>query len=527
MTAEKIWTKEKIKTIEQMFESGKTKQFVASHFEVSPDALAMVMSRNQIYVKKKQSGKQSQYEHDRKHGKDLATRLRILKGEELRKDTGFCYFTDDQLMRWKDNTWQCCDRFCKEVLHVELQDYQLDCIDKMLKHKRFVGILGRQSGKDFLLSCFVVWQSIINSNSKILLVSASQRASDLLYNRILGFIGQSNELFDSVDRSNMEKCLLKNNSEVWSLPATGLIRGFTEVTHIITNEAHEIPDDTFSAVEPMLAVKNGYLYIFSTPRGCIGRLWVAFNDPLFSKVQLPSTVNKHIPEDYFELQKQTMDSLEYDMEINAQFQESVDAFFKLSTIQKCSFEYDLRQTPNEFDRTFYCAIDWGRIADSTVITILSKKLVEGSERNPSYQYKVENIIELSKVPFSQQLTLILKLHKIYKFQNIMPEWNGLGIPPSEQLQEELGHIVQVFKPTIDNKEKGYNRIRKIMEDGDLVIPKSHIKLQYELRTFQYELTRTGKMKLFHLANSSDDFCDSLMMAVFIATKKFNMGYIAV
>ena len=238
-----------------------------------------------------------------------------------------------------------CNKFCQEVLDVTLQDYQLEIIKDLLKSKRFVGVLGRQAGKDYLIACFVIWRCLTCSNQKILLVSAGQRQSDLLYNRILGFIGYSRELFDSIEKSNMEKSKFKNNSEVWSLPATGFIRGFTEVTHIFLNEAHEIPDYTFSAVEPMLAVTDGYEYIFSTPRGCVGRLWDCFNNPFFAKVQLPATINKYLSEDYFKRQKDTMDALEYDMEINAQFQQTVDTFFKLETIESVSYEYSLRQEP--------------------------------------------------------------------------------------------------------------------------------------------------------------------------------------
>ena len=40
----------------------------------------------------------------------------------------------------------------------------------------------------------------------------------------------------------------------------------------------------------------------------------------------------------------------------------------------------------------------------------------------------------------------------------------------------------------------------------------------ELRMFQYQITVAGKTKLFHLNQSSDDFCDALNYAV-CATRK--------
>lgn len=512
MGFKKKYKEKDIETIKQFVESGKTIKFIASEYGVSYGAMKKVLSRNKISTKNKQTQK-----HGGRVYEDLSTRIRILKGEEVRKSQPFAHFSDEQINTFKENKIEHCETFCKTVLNVELQDYQLECINKMLNSKRFVGVMGRQSGKDFLLSCFVVWQSIINSNSKILLVSASQRASDLLYNRVLTWIGSSNELFDSVKQSNAEKCIFKNGSEIWSLPATGMIRGFTEVTCVICNEAHEIPEYTFSSVEPMLAVKNGSLYIYSTPRSCAGRLWEAFNDPLFTKVQYPSTINKYVSKDYIELQKQTMDSLEYDMEINAQFQQTLDRFFSMELIEKNTVDYDLTNYPTAWDRDYFLGIDWGRKMDSSVLTIISKK---------EKHFQIENIIELNNVPFPQQLELIRKLYHTYRFQKIVSEYAGLGIPPSDILKAEYHHIVICFQPTIDNKEKAYHELRSEFEDSNLTIPK-HQKLQYELRTFVYEMTSTGKLKLHHLANSHDDFVDSLMLAFHGAKERQYGGYISI
>jgi len=64
-----------------------------------------------------------------------------------------------------------------------------------------------------------------------------------------------------------------------------------------------------------------------------------------------------------------------------------------------------------------------------------------------------------------------------------------------------------------------------METGSLIIPNLQ-KLQYELRTFIYELTPQGKLKLHHLANSHDDFVDSLMLAYNGALTRHYGGYMA-
>lgn len=93
----------------------------------------------------------------------------------------------------------------------------------------------------------------------------------------------------------------------------------------------------------------------------------------------------------------------------------------------------------------------------------------------------------------------------------MVEYAGLSMPACEQLRTD-GLPVEFFRPTIDSKADGYNHLLKQMEDGKLTIP-NHLKLQYELRIFKYEVTPQGIVKLHHAdtIGATDDFCDSLMM----------------
>jgi hypothetical protein len=57
-----------------------------------------------------------------------------------------------------------------------------------------------------------------------------------------------------------------------------------------------------------------------------------------------------------------------------------------------------------------------------------------------------------------------------------------------------------------------------MQEGKLTISTKDQALQYQLRTFKYEITATNKMKLHHESElSRDDYVDALMMAVW-ATK---------
>ena len=335
------------------------------------------------------------------------------------------------------------------------------------------------------------------------MVSPAQRQSDLLYERILRFIGQNNELFESVDKSSMEYCKFTNNSLIKSLPSTTYIRGETEVTLCIMNEARDFlnGEEVMASVLPMLAVSQGSLVMMSSPAGCMGILWDAFNSPVYCKLQYPSSVNQYINKDWLEEQKQTLSSNCYQMEFEAQFSEAIDNFFSIQTITKCSKEYDFSNYPEE-GVEYTCGIDWGRVKDSSVVTIVSKK---------NDQVKVENIIEMFNKPFSFQLGMIKLLNEKYKFTRIIAEKAGLSLPLCEKLREE-GFPVEGFVPTVDSKSEAYNYLLRQMEIGNITIPK-HLKLQYELRTFRFEVNPQGKMKLHHVDGGSDDFVDSLCFGV--------------
>lgn len=501
----KRWSEKEISLIRELLDSNKSVAFIASHFNTSEQNIRMVMSRNRLKARLL-SDTFPGYDSPKKVYVDLATRIRNLKGEINKLFHQEKFFSDDRIKCWLDGV-QGFDLFCKEILQIEMQPYQLEMSEKMLNNKRCCFIMGRQCGKDLTISCFAIWFCIINSSKKVLIVSPAQRQSDLLFNRILNYLNLNKELYNSVDKCNMEFLRFRNGSEIHNLPSTSFIRGFTEVTNIFVNEScHGIEDETINAVLlPMLAIKDGSLVLMSSPSGCNGATWDAFNSPNYSKMQVPSSANMYIPKEWLDLQKQTMPAAVYDTEINANFSQSINNLFDIHLLDKISQNYDLRKTPLEDSSIiYYLGVDWGRIVDESVYVIISKNY-DGIKR-------VENIIELNKVPFSAQVEHIKSLHKIYHFRKIIVEYHGLGMMPSETLKESF-LPVEFFIPTANNKSEAYGYLLKNMENHRLVIPNSHHKLQYELRTFRYTITERGQTTLHHPSGGSDDIVDSLCFSV--------------
>ncbi len=507
MGTRRKWTRDKLDVIERLFSEGLNSEEIAKQMGITTNYLYFLchyykLGKSDKGVVKRLKEKQL----------SLAERIQILKGEKPRTETPSHFFSDEQIdsWLWEKHKIEGCKKFCQDVLGVTLQDYQIKMVEAMQTKPRCLFCLGRQSGKDFVISVFSVWRGICNSNEKFLLISPAQRQSTLLFERIMMFIANSLELFDSVSKSNMECLEFTNSSKIYNLPSTSFIRGFTEVSGAFLNEvAHGLDEEVFASTEPMLAIKNGFLHQFSTPTGCIGKFWENYNNPVYfklkpmlpSKFGLPSTVNKYLSKEWLELQKKTLSTIQYDCEINANFSEAINNFFPSKMIDRISREYDFINFPQE-NLVYYLGIDIGRMKDWTVLTVIS----EDSEKN----LKV-SLIKPMRKPFSEQIQEIIKLHEKFRFRKIVIEYAGLSMPMCEKLSE-LDLPIDFFVPTTDNKEEAYNFLLRTMEQDKLILPK-HSQLQYELRSFQYEVSSRGQLLLHHVSGGSDDYVDSLMFSV--------------
>lgn len=544
------WDYQTIEAIKEMIRDGRPVKSVAEFYGVKKNTLEKALSTRGIRCKEipgwtnpqskeaKLRKKQPRflppgfYTEKQENGydgpKDIASRLAFLKGETAEKPDVKKHFEDAQLKKWlgwfdkiertnllskyslTDINAFVTDKvagtqlFCEEVLGQSLQLYQLRMVFMLQTFKRNIFCLGRQSGKDFTIACYALWLCCCHANKKILIVSPAQRQSDLLFDRIKTYLARSEELFGSVKNMTAEVLEFQNGSKIYSLPSTSYIRGFTEVTDVFMNEvAHGIGEETFSAVEPMLSRLNGGLHLFSSPAGCDGKFWECWNNPVYQKQHCPSTENKYLDPEWLKQCRDTMSSVQYDTEINANFSENMNNFFGSDLIKTCTYDYDMLPAPNNPDTAFYMGIDWGRIKDQTVVVIIS--------RDPLYQIRVEHIKAMDKMPFFLQIPEILKLYSLYHCKRVIPEYAGLSLPLCERLRIE-GLPVIFFRPTIDEKERAYDYLLVQMEKGLIALPK-HDKLLYEMKTFRYELTSQGKKKLHHMTGSSDDFVDALCYAV--------------
>ncbi len=540
MTKPRTWTPEDEEILTYLYLGRQPLERIAKRFETTKDAIKKKASRLGLKRPKSRDAPKD----------DMATRLRVLLGEKLRPAVERHFFSDEELLRFagkgvdsqaeedlrgrveeylttpslllepleplasrggsndasNSNAWsrlRGLDLFCKEVVGLELMDHQIAMAYCCLASKRALCLAGRQSGKDYTQAALALWEAIVQPNSRIVMVSGAQRQSDALMEKALGFAARNEKLYDSILKSSLETCRLTNGSFIKALPATGLIRGET-ATRVLVNEARDILNDeeTFSAVEPMLLTTDGSLAIFSTPLGKTGRLWEAFNNPLYLKTRIPSRVSKYATQEHLDRQKLEMSAARFANEYEAEFLDVQNSFFSPESIQRSAREYDLTMQP-ESGLSYALGVDWARTRDTSVMLVVGKDQED--------LLRVQFIKAFLNVPMPDQVAFVRHLHNVFRVRKIVSEYAGLGIGPTDQLLKDLGRTVESFKPTVERKALAYDNLKSRLEQGTLTIP-MHPKLLTELRTLEFRVTPSGHMTIHHPGGGSDDYADALMLA---------------
>ena len=471
------------------------------------------MSRNKLYS----LSKQGVYSHIKKPKLSISQRIMELCGLEVIDSKTPKYFSDEQLISWR-NGLNGFISFSKEILNVELQEYQIEIVTKMFDNRHSVSICGRRSGKTFLCALYVLWRAIINPSEKICLISPSYESSLIIFRQVLEFVARSQELRWDISRDTADELEFRNKSNIKSLSAQSLaIRG-RENSIVVIDEVSSLENEegVMASISPSLASRKGsQLILISTPRARMGILWEAWNSPLYAKSKYPSTANKFLDLEWLELEKQKLPSEIFQMEYEAEWCDATDMFFPSKLINKCIKSYDFVQSPS-YDRLYYAGIDIGRLHDSSVLCIVS---------NNNGEMRVENIIILNNIPFQNQIQRFMRIFDIYRVQQVMIEYAGLSMPVVEQLETEWHKSkIKRFIPTIRTKEENFTKLLNAMEKGNLTIPK-HEALLTEMRNFQYIHTARG-IKLGHRNPSHHDDClDALQMAVNLIIKPIYRPYI--
>ncbi|MEO7651195.1 MAG: terminase family protein [Bryobacteraceae bacterium] len=154
------------------------------------------------------------------------------------------------------------------------------------------GILNctRQWGKSTVISIVAAHRALTKPGSLTLVLSPSLRQSG-------EFVLKAEECLEPLkikvrrDGVNKHSLLFPNGSRIVGLPGKEkTLRGFSNVSLLIVDEASRVPDEVYYAMRPTLANSNGDLWLMSTPLGQRGFFWKEWmTGKEWKRIHVPAT----------------------------------------------------------------------------------------------------------------------------------------------------------------------------------------------------------------------------------------------
>lgn len=189
---------------------------------------------------------------------------------------------------------------------------------------RQLWLCSRQAGKSVTAAILAVHTAAYTPGATVLLVSPTQRQSTELMLKVKA-------LLRYLDRPTQEaetKLTLANGSRIVSLPGgEGNIRGYS-ADLILVDEAARVPDETYAAVRPMLAVTGGRLVALTTPYGARGWFYEAWTEGTgWERTRVPASEVPRISQAFLDDERASLGSRTYRQEYELAFENAEAAMW--------------------------------------------------------------------------------------------------------------------------------------------------------------------------------------------------------
>ena len=174
-------------------------------------------------------------------------------------------------------------------------------------HKQILLNCCRQAGKSTVVAMLALAEAIFVPFTTVLLLSRSLRQSSELFRVVTDFYANLRQPLKK--RLNAQELQLDCRSRIVCLPCKEeTIRGFSNVSLLIIDEAARVPDELYRAVRPMLATSGGRLICLSTPfgkRGFFYESWAKGGDD-WLRIEIPASQIPRIKPDFLAKERRAM-----------------------------------------------------------------------------------------------------------------------------------------------------------------------------------------------------------------------------
>jgi len=216
--------------------------------------------------------------------------------------------------------------WASECLGFKADPWQAEVLDSA--GKKVLLCCSRQSGKSSVSSIAALHTALFRPGALVLMVSPSLRQSSELFRKFLDYLALLPDM-PARDEDTKLSIKLDNNSRVVSLPGSeGTIRGYSSVELLLVDEAARVPEDTYYAVKPMLAVSRGRMLALSTPFGKRGWFFKEFSGGEgWQRHSIKATDCPRISPEFLEEERRSMPNAIFQAEYMCDFSEALDNVF--------------------------------------------------------------------------------------------------------------------------------------------------------------------------------------------------------
>ena len=192
----------------------------------------------------------------------------------------------------------------------------------------------RQWGKSTITAIKALHTALSQPRATVLVASPTERQSAEFIRKCRALLLPLNPKLRG-DGDNRRSLLLPNRSRIVGLPGReATIRGFSNISLLLIDEAAQAPDSLYLALRPMLAMSRGALWLLSTPKGARGFFWDEWSrGEGWERIAIPAWDCPRYDKDFLDRERASMPDRWFQQEYGCAFMEDDAQVFSLALLE--------------------------------------------------------------------------------------------------------------------------------------------------------------------------------------------------
>jgi hypothetical protein len=206
--------------------------------------------------------------------------------------------------------------------------------------KRLLLNCTRQWGKSTVTAIAALHRASFQPGSLVLVTGPSERQAAEFVRKVRDFVSLLG-VRPRGDGQN-KSVVLPNGSRIVGVPSKqSTVRGFSNASLLIIDEAAHASDQLYLAMRPVLAVSGGDLWCLSTPNGKRGFFWDAWTKQgeAWTRISVPATECARIPAAFLEEERQTQPDSWFRQEYLCEFVQDFEGLFDMDLVDAAFEDY--------------------------------------------------------------------------------------------------------------------------------------------------------------------------------------------